>query len=268
MHSVIAELQSIVTADDFDLLRACLAVARLDDEELDVPAYLREVERMTEEIQMKSEEGSSEQARLEAIDSYLFRENGFHGSRHEYYHRANSHIHRVIDDREGLPITLSVLYMELGARLGLKIEGVGLPGHFVVRFQPSDGEPQLIDVFESGKRLTSEDAAAIVEDYSLESLTDEHLQAATDKQILQRILHNLLNVAEQQQDTQSLRRYLEALVAIEPDSVQFRGMRAIARFQTGRQAAAIADLDWFLEHQPPGVDLDRIREMRAAFSGQ
>src|SRR5204862_4517779 len=100
----------------------------------------------------------SEAAKLAALNEYLFVGNGFHGSRTDYYHKANSFLSRVIDDREGLPITLSVLYIELAQRLGLKIEGVGLPAHFVVRHVPANGEPQLIDVFEGAKPLSRDEA--------------------------------------------------------------------------------------------------------------
>ncbi len=86
--------------------------------------------------------------------SICFTERGFHGSRGDYYNRSNSYLSEVIDDREGLPITLSVLYIELARRLGVRLEGVGLPGHFVVRHVPAKGEAQLIDVYEGGQPLT------------------------------------------------------------------------------------------------------------------
>ena len=70
---------------------------------------------------------------------------------------ANSYLNRVIDDREGIPVTLSVLYMELGGRLGLDIRGVGLPGHFVVKHVPGEGDEQLIDVFERGGTKAAQD---------------------------------------------------------------------------------------------------------------
>src|SRR6476660_24453 len=108
---------------------------------------------MVDEIKHKLGANSSEAQKLAALNDYLFKDNGFHGSRTDYYHRANSYLSRVIDDREGLPITLSVLYIELASRLGLKVEGVGLPAHFVVRHVPADGEPRLIDVFEGAKPL-------------------------------------------------------------------------------------------------------------------
>ena len=137
------ELARLTKGDDasIDLLRAALVIAWLDNEELDVDAYVREVDRMVGEIKATlpaSPTAAKPTAsdRLAALDKFLFHENGFHGSRTEYYHRSNSYLNEVIDDREGLPITLSVLYIELGRRLGLRIEGVGLPSHFIVRHLP------------------------------------------------------------------------------------------------------------------------------------
>src|SRR5205085_9152402 len=101
---------------------------------------------------------ADEAAKLTALNKYLFTERGFHGSRSDYYNRANSYLNEVIDDREGLPITLSVLYMEIARRLGVKVVGIGLPGHFIVQHLPAKGERQLIDVYGGGKALTREQA--------------------------------------------------------------------------------------------------------------
>ena len=204
--------------------------------------------------------------KLAALDKYLFQDNGFHGSRFDYYHRANSYLNRVIDDREGLPITLSVLYMELGRRLGLKIEGVGLPGHFIVRQVNQDGKGQLIDVFNEGKRLTREDAIKLAAEHSNQPFQDAYLDPVPSRQILIRMLNNLMSLAQQKEDKESMLRYVELLMALDSHSVQYRGMRSILRFETGRKKSAIADLDWFLDHEPENLDLDRIRQMREYFS--
>ena len=202
--------------------------------------------------------------RLEAMDKYLFKDNGFHGSRFDYYHRANSYMNRVISDREGLPISLSVLYMELGYRLELSIEGVGLPGHFVVRFVPGKGESQLIDVFEAAQRLTGE-AASQLAGLGGRPVPEEFLAAVGHRAILTRMLNNLLNLAQRQDDKERMLRYLEMMMVVEPESIQARGMRSIIRYETGRKSAAIADLDWFLENKPAELDLERIRQMRDLF---
>ena len=82
------------------------------------------------------------------------------------------------------------------------------------------------------------------------------------------MLANLRGLAERSQDNEATLRYLEAMVAIEPEALAERGARSIIRYNTGRRDAAVADLDWFLEHRPNGLDLDRIREMRDLFSRQ
>ncbi len=165
--------------------------------------------------------------KIATLNRYFFEERGFHGSRSDYYHRSNSYLNEVIDDREGLPITLSVLYMELAKRIGLKMEGVGLPGHFVVRHLPAKGEPQLIDVFDGGKTLSREDAAKKVEGTAGVELTDEHLKAVSKRAIVVRILHNLLNLTREDRDLAGALRYLDAIVAVDPEAGQERWMRGV-----------------------------------------
>lgn len=267
VQSVAAELaEQLQRADaDIDLLTAALLVARLDDEEVEVEPYRQRVDQMAREIRAALPKDALEAQRLKALGEYLFQQNGFHGSRTDYYHRANSYLNRVIDDHEGLPITLSVLYMELGRRLDLNIVGVGLPGHFVVRHEPEEGEPQLIDVFDGGTPLTRDDADRLVRRFTGRPLEDEFLKAYTKGEIVGRMIRNLLGIAQRDEDKPAMLRYLEALVAIDEGDLQSRGLRAIVRFQTGRRAAALADLDWFLQEQPEGIDLDQLRSMREHF---
>ncbi len=267
LRRVTADLAELVAGDEegFDLLRAALLIAQLDDADVRADDYLDEVDRMAGEIRATLAKDAGEATRLDALNRYLFQQNGFHGSRFDYYHSANSHLDRVIDDREGLPITLSVLYMELGRRLGLKIEGVGLPGHFVVRFVPGEGAPQLIDVFAGGVPMSREDAAAKVRAITGQPLVDDHLKPASRREIVSRMLRNLLGLAEAKGDRAAMLRYIEGLAAVDPQSIQHRGMRALLRYQNGRRTAAVADLDWIIDRQPPGLDLDQLRQMRARF---
>ncbi len=209
-------------------------------------------------------ENADATTRRDALHKYLFEENGFHGGRAEYYHRANSHLNRVIDDREGLPITLSILYMELGRRLDLKIEGIGLPGHFVVKHVVDEDQQQLIDVFDRGTLLSREDAEGIVANSARRAMVDEDLRAQTVVEILSRVLNNLIGVANGNQDVESINRYCEALVAIDPESVESRMMRAQIRALSDRTPAAIEDLDWLIEHDPPGLNRAQAQQLRDA----
>ena len=127
-----------------DLLRAALLIALLDDPKLNITDYIAELDRMATELKENLDiavtsggdqtAALSERQKLELLRLYLFEQNGFHGSRFGY-DKSNSYLNVVLDDREGLPISLSVVFMELGRRIGLKIEGIPLPGRFVVRHQ-------------------------------------------------------------------------------------------------------------------------------------
>jgi regulator of sirC expression with transglutaminase-like and TPR domain len=251
-----------------DLLRAALTIARLDEEDLDIEAYVKHVDRMAESIKQKLPAEAAESQTLTALNEYLFHDNGFHGSRTDYYHRANSHLNRVIDDREGLPITLSVLYIELGARLGLKIEGVGLPAHFVVRHVPQAGEPQLIDVFDSAALLSRSAAEKKIASITGEVPLPQHFEAVTDRQIIQRILLNLISNAQNPKtgpDREALLRYESAMLAIDPTLSRDRGLRAVCRWETGRTAAAISDLQVLIDAKPAGLGIDELKKMQDYF---
>src|SRR4029453_8332516 len=107
--------------EQIDLFHAALLVSQLDNPDLDVASYRQQLETITAEVKAGLPANSSNDQRLKHLIDYLFQQNGFHGSRSDYYHRANSYIDRVLDDREGLPITISVLFLELAQRGGRKL---------------------------------------------------------------------------------------------------------------------------------------------------
>ena len=246
------------------LLQGTLLIAKLDHPDLDVDAYRARIDEMSEEIQTQLPDQNTATQRREAMHRYLFQQNGFHGSRSEYYHAANSHLNRVIDDREGLPITMSILYMELGRRLGLRIEGVGLPGHFVANHVISDSENQLVDVFERGQLLAREDAERIVAMHAGRALRDSDLRASTDIEILTRVLNNLIGIAGRKNDGESMLRYCDAMVAINPEETRFRLMRAQLRGMTGRIKLALEDVDSLLEDDSAPIDRQMTERLREA----
>jgi regulator of sirC expression with transglutaminase-like and TPR domain len=270
LAAVLKELQRAAGphVQSVNLIQAALIIDSLDEEDVEVDSYVGYVARMAEELRGKLPPDATEARKLSALNDYLFKEQGFHGSRTDYYHRANSYLSRVLDDREGLPITLSVLYIELATRLDVKVEGVGLPAHFVVRHVPKRGEPQLIDVFEGAKPLSREQAEKMVLEMTGERAQEEHFRAVTARQMLQRILQNLLGIAQRDAtgpDREAIHRYTSALLTIDPSLVRERGLRAVVRWETGRRDAAVADIQAILDAQPEGIDLDELRSMQEYF---
>jgi serine protease Do len=261
---VIGELTQVLSApeDKIDLFRAGLLIARLDNEEVEVDAYCEELERMGRELAARLPADAGDATRLDTLRKYLFEESGFHGSRGDYYNRANSYLNEVLDDREGLPITLSVVYIELARRIGLNVVGVGLPGHFVVRHVPAEGEPQLIDVYDGATPLGREEAARRVKEASDRELTDEYLAPMTKRAIVSRMLSNLLGVSNN--DPRAMHRYLNAVLAIEPTQSQYHWLRAIVRYRLDEREAALEDVAWLLEKKPAGIEIDRVIELQHA----
>ena len=252
-------------AVSLDLINAALIIASVDEQDINIEAYLRQVERMVGDIRSQLADNASPDEIRKTLNHYLFEDNGFHGARFDYYHRANSYMNRLLDDREGLPITLSVLYMALGKRLGLQIDGVGIPGHFIVR-QRIDDEMLYIDPFDEGKELSMDDVKNLATGDRPDRFDERFLEPASPKNILMRMLNNLLGLAQDEEDKEGMLRYLEVLMALDETHVQNRGMRAIVRFETGRKQAAIDDLDYFLDTRPPELDLNQIQQMRDYFS--
>jgi S1-C subfamily serine protease/regulator of sirC expression with transglutaminase-like and TPR domain len=261
---VIDDLLATLSGEEakINLFRAGLLVARLDNEEVDVDAYCKQLDDMAADVRKALPEGADESAKLAELKTYLFEENGFHGSRSDYYNRANRYLNEVIDDREGLPITLSVVYMELARRIGVNVVGVGLPGHFIVAHVPAEGPPALIDVFDGATPITRDDAMRRIEEAGGEvsSADREELFApSTKRSIVFRMLQNLLSIS--QNDPAALHRYLNAMLAIDTTHGPYHLLRAMVRYQLDERAGAREDVVWLLEHEPAGVNLDRVRAL-------
>jgi len=269
-------LNDAPTGDErLNLLKAALLLARLDNEEVRPDDYIRQVDAMAHEILADIPDDSSETDRLDALNRWLFEESGFRGSSQQYYTRSNSYLNEVIDDREGLPVTLSVLYIELAHRLNLTVKGIGLPGHFIVRFDPADAEetppeetPSVwIDVFDRGTRLTENDVDLRVRARGFARVEDFKV-SQTAPQIIERMLRNLLALAEKAREDHRVLRYLEILVGIAEDNPEYRAKRLELRARTGDPSGAVEDADWFLDNKPTGIDLGRLQQLKARLEVQ
>ncbi|MEK6239255.1 MAG: hypothetical protein N2C14_31440, partial [Planctomycetales bacterium] len=259
-----AELVKTLAAEEdrIDLIRAVMLLAAMDNDEVDVDSYCEEVDKLAAELRESLPAKADDKAKLAALNKFLFEELGFHGSRHDYYNRANSYLNEVLDDREGIPITLSVLYMEIGRRVGLRMVGVGMPGHFVVRQLQKQGEPRLIDAYDGGKILDRAAAEEIVKNITGGPLLDRHLEPVTNRAIVLRMLQHLMHAKQRTEGTASVLPYLDAVIALEPTSLRERWLRAGLCYQSGRWRQSLADIDWLAEHAPPELNREQLGELR------
>ncbi|MFM8419158.1 MAG: transglutaminase family protein, partial [Verrucomicrobiota bacterium] len=254
-----------------DLARAALLVARHDDPDVDVAAAQADLQALAAEASTRFKDGSDDTARLDVLRTFLFEENGFHGSRHDYQNRANSHLHAVLADREGLPITLAIVLMDVARRAGVpNVRGWPLPGHFLVAHEPKDGPRRLIDVFHGGRILTHSEASDLGSEFAGVPVRADLMQAATPREIIVRLVNNLLAFSERQESAAAALPYADLMVAIAANprtQAAQRIDRARLRAEAGDLAGAREDLRWILEAKPEGTDLDRVGDLLRRLEG-
>lgn len=272
LHEVINEMTMALDRpeSEIDLFEVGLQIARLDDPLLDLnyyrSAFARLVIDAAEHLERHALEGG-EKERVTALAEFLFEENGFHGSRSEYYHHANSYVNHVLDDREGLPITLSVIFMEVARRLQIEgVYGAPLPGKFMVGLDyEKDGKDSslFIDVFEGGRVIDRSGAVREIWELLGSAPEKSAFHPADARQIAVRMLRNLVDIEiNREQTPEGAADYLELLLAIEPKAARERFQRALLRMQDDNVTGAKEDLDWLLEHRPPGIDYGRLEVFR------
>ncbi|MBW2269575.1 MAG: tetratricopeptide repeat protein [Deltaproteobacteria bacterium] len=233
-----------------DLAETALWVAAEEYPGLDVPAYLARLDGMAQEVGPRVRAAGGLAARVDCLNDYLFRECGFAGNREHYDDPRNSFLNDVLDRGCGLPITLAIVYVEVGHRLGLPVRGVGFPGHFLAKLE---GEPEiLVDAF-FGRTLTRGECAerlraVLGSDAKLEPL--DHLRAATTREIIARLLTNLKQVYAHGGDWLRALACCDRLLLLTPDAASELRDRAIIYERLDCFSAAASDVERLLEIVP------------------
>src|SRR3989454_12535336 len=196
------DFAALAAGERTDLARAAFAIARIAYPDLDPAPYLRQLDDLAAAVRPRLYPQASPEAAVTELAGYLFRECGFRGNREEYYDPRNSYLNDVLERRLGIPITLSVVLIETGARLGLPIEGVGFPGHFLVRLAGNRG-PLLLDPFFGGREIGEQELLAryrAAAGADARALPPDALAPTGTPAILTRMLRNLLRVYLEQKD--------------------------------------------------------------------
>jgi regulator of sirC expression with transglutaminase-like and TPR domain len=180
------------SGDAMNLETGAFLLARYAYPGLDVDGYARKLDAMAEEVRDRLGTRVSGEEAVKTLGRYLFTEQGFRGNTKNYYEPDNSYLNRVLDRKTGIPISLSALYLLLGGRLGLPIHGIGMPGHFLVKFE-SGRYKVFVDCFNAGALLTEKDCQRFLMQagYGFE---DKYLQQSPPRAMLQRMLKNLVAV--------------------------------------------------------------------------
>jgi regulator of sirC expression with transglutaminase-like and TPR domain len=198
--------------EDFDLEQAALLLARTEYPSLCSAAFPALLDQYAAEIRERLSANHSPEQIIAVINEYLFKEMGFTGNEKNYYEPENSYFNRVMERKTGNPISLSMVYLFLGRRLRLPMVGIGLPGHFICRFQSSTQE-FYIDAFNSGKILTKADCIKYLA-HTNHSVQEGYLLPLSPRRMLLRVcanLHQIYTQRAQREEVSRLQRYLVAL---------------------------------------------------------
>jgi regulator of sirC expression with transglutaminase-like and TPR domain len=231
-----------------------------EERDLDVGRYIAQLDAWG--LQARDRLSLTADEPVEELNRFIFHDLGFRGNQGQYFDPENSFLNRVIERRTGIPITLSVIYMEVGRRAGLRVEGIGMPGHFIVRVIGSGriGDV-LIDPF-NGKRLSPDECQQRLNELFAGEiqLEPEHLLAATDRQILVRLLTNLKAIYTSTGSYGQALSIVDRILLVAPSLLAERRDRGLLLAQAGRVGQAAAELERYLRFAKNASDRDRVQE--------
>lgn len=260
----------VLARDDarIDLAQACLMIAQDAYPELEVEPYLGEIERMALRLRGTLAKVTAPEERVMGLNRFLFAELGYRGNAEQYYDPRNSYLNEVMDRKTGIPITLAVLYMAVGRRIGLPLEGVSFPGHFLVRLRLRGGM-LVLDPFDGGTPLSEDDLRErlqrVIPKGAAEGVPvtelplEQFLEPATARQILARVLRNLKAIYRDADKPERMLEVLNRMLVVAPDATAELRDRGIVYHRLECYRAAQKDLSDYMEREPQAPDFDDVR---------
>jgi regulator of sirC expression with transglutaminase-like and TPR domain len=255
-----AQLPTLASSDA--LLAGAIAISSHQLHDVDLTAVDETIQKHVNTV--RSRVRSTRRTVLIAhLHDYLFEELGFVGNRDDYYNAVNSYLPAVLETKRGLPISLCLVYKLIAERLGLRVNGVGLPGHFVVSVH-GEGEPMLIDCFDGGRMLSIEEAHQKVMDIHGPETewSEEFLRPVSNRHWLTRMLQNLLNVFGARSQYRDVAAVLEMEMLLWPDQHQLQRDLGLVLARCGMPGPASHLLDTYLRANPDDPQRDDLEQLR------
>ena len=245
---------------EIDLARACLQIAEDVYPGLDVDGYLGEIERFAKRLRARLAPDAAVEDRVIALNEFLFGDLGFCGNADNYYDPRNSYLNEVLDRRAGIPLTLSVLYMEFGWRIELPLAGVSFPGHFLVRL-PMRGGTLVLDPFAGGVPQSGDELRERLKRVLpvAELPLEQFLEPASKRQILARLLRNLKGIYREKDNSERLLQVLNRMIIVAPEAAGERRDRGYVYQRLECWRPALQDLTEYLEREPDATDVHEVR---------
>jgi regulator of sirC expression with transglutaminase-like and TPR domain len=271
IHDPYKEFRQAVDQDEakIDLARAALTLAAADYPDLDIGEYLARIDQLAADAQARLVSEADVHRTIAVLNDVLFREHGFCGNRENYFDPRNSFLNEVLDRRTGIPISLSVLYMEVAQKIALPLQGVGFPGHFLVKYTDVN-EEIVIDPFNQGEIRSRRHLQTMLNRLygGRIGFDPDFLAAITKKQILRRMLNNLALIYLRENELTKGLSIVERLLVLDPASAEDVRDRGIIYLRLECFKQALEDLKRYLSLAPQAEDADAIRDQITALSRQ
>ena len=261
----------LLVADDaqFPLVEAAALVAADDHPGLDPTSVLHRIDGLARRLKQRLPADASGAQKLRLLRHFFFAELGFSVNVNDFFLPDNSYLHRVLDTRRGIPITLAILLVEIGSQVGLRLSGISFPGHFLVKCSLSQGEVILDPA--DGRSLSREELSERLQPYlERQGLLGEFelplglfLQSASPREVLARLLRNLKEIHRTAEDWSRLRPVMDRLVLVVPDEPGERRDRGLVLAELEQWADGADDLARYLEQAPQADDAGPIAQRLA-----
>jgi regulator of sirC expression with transglutaminase-like and TPR domain len=249
----------VVDDESLPVTETALAMAQDAYPDVDLQATLAEIDELALRLKRRLPEDASLAEKVGALNRFFFRELGFASNLNDYYDPDNSHLNIVVKRRRGIPISLAVLYMEIGEQIGISVKGVSFPGHFLLRITLPEGDVMLDPT--TGQSLSEAQMVDMLEPYLLDARGESVgnvlrmlLQPATGREIIARMLHNLKAIYAQTERWQRLLAVQQRLVILLPENIEEVRDRGFVYARLDYLRPALEDLERYLGDRPEADD--------------
>jgi regulator of sirC expression with transglutaminase-like and TPR domain len=260
MHNFYSEIHQ--PDEQIDLAKAALYIAQEEYPDLDVDAYMNALDVMAAEVEERLPVERYPLRIIQSLNKYLYDDLGYKGNTSDYYDPRNSYLNEVIDRHTGIPITLSLVYLEIARRLDFPMVGIGMPGHFLIRPEFED-TGIFVDAFNQGEILFEQDCEQrLAQIYGHPvPLQPMFLQPVSPRQLLVRMLTNLKFIYLNRKDLARALAVVEYILLLLPDAAMELRDRGLLYYQLGYKSNASQDLEIYLAMLPNAEDADAIRRL-------
>ncbi len=242
-----------------DLTEASLVIALEEYPCLQLDDYLDQIDQWSDAIRERIEGSSDIDRILSEINRFLFEQEGFHGEADDYYDPRNTYLNEVLDRHAGLPIALSILYIEISRRLGIEMAGVSLPGRFLVKVTGPWGEI-IIDPFDGGRVLSGFECQLILDRVygGGVRLSEHHLRATSRHDILARVLSHIKSIHVSRHEEERALADIDRLLLLDGDDQYELRDRGLVAMKVHRYQEAIEYLRRYIELAPHAEDRNEV----------